>query len=200
MTDAAPAPEPGASLADDDRGVSTTLGYTLTLSITAVLVAGLLTAGGGLIEDQQRIVAADGLSVSGQQLAAGFEDVDRLAATTDNGTVRVNVWLPDSVASGRYTLTVLNESNPTDQPALTTIVARAEGVEVTRNVSFRTENPAANRTIRGGPVTIRYNDSDSDGTRELVVEERQDIAPNSSNLAVFQQEEVVYVDEDKGAA
>lgn len=198
MSDDAPAPEPGASLADDDRGVSTTLGYTLTLSITAVLVAGLLTAGGGLIESQQRTVAADELSVAGQQLAAGFEDADRLASTTDNGTVRVNVWLPEGVAGGGYTLTVRNDSNPPDQPATTTIVARADGVEVTRNVSFRTENPVANRTIPGGPVTIRYNDSDGDGTRELVAAERRSIAPNQPDPAAFGHEEIVYVDADTG--
>ena len=198
MTDGAPRPEPGASLGDDDRGVSVTLGYTLTLSITAVLVAGLLTAGGGLIEGQQRTVAADGLSVSGQQLAAGFEDADRLAATTDTGTVRVNVWLPDSVAGGRYTLTIRNESNQANQPALTTIVAKAENMEVTRNVSLRTENPVANRTLRGGPVTIRYNDSDGDGTRELVVVERRSIALNQPEPAAFGHEEIVYVDAPTG--
>lgn len=192
MTDDPPAPVPGASLADDDRGVSTTLGYTLTLSITAVLVAGLLTAGGGLIEDQRNTVAADELSVSGQQLAAGFENADRLAATTDNGTVRVNVWLPEAIAGGGYELTIRNESNPPDQPALATIVASADGVEVTQNISFRTENPAANRTVPGGPVTISYHDIDGDELRELVVEERRGIRGPVSN------EEVVYVDADSG--
>ena len=198
MTDDPPAPEPGASLAADDRGVSTTLGYTLTLSITAVLVAGLLTAGGALIEDQRRTVAADELTVSGQQLAVGFEDADRLAATTDNGTVRVNLWLPEGVAGGGYTLTIRNEPTPPDQPARATIVASAEGVDVTRNVSFRTENPAANRTIPGGPVTIRYNDSDGDGTHELLVEERGRIAPDPPDPVAFSHQEIVYVDADTG--
>ncbi|MBP1986731.1 DUF7266 family protein [Halolamina salifodinae] len=194
MTDDPPAPEPGASLADDDRGVSTTLGYTLTLSITAVLVAGLLTAGGTLIEGQQRTVAADELSVSGQQLAAGFEDADRLAATTDNGTVRVNVWLPEGVAGGGYTLTIRNESTAAGQPARATIVANADGINVTRNVSFWIENPAANRTVPGGPVTIRYNDTDGDHTRELVVHEQQRIVPNPADPAAFPHNEIVYVD------
>ncbi|GAB7093383.1 hypothetical protein JCM30237_05350 [Halolamina litorea] len=197
MTDGPPAPEPGASLLDDDRGVSVTLGYVLTLSITAVIVAGLLAAGGSLIEDQRRMVAADELSVTGQQLAVGFGEADRLAGTTDDGTVRVNVDLPSGDNSD-YTLRVVNHPTAAGQPARATVVASADGLEVSRNVSFRTAAPVANRTVPAGPVTITYTDSDGDGERELVLAERRRIAPDPLDPAGFGHEEVVYVDADTG--
>ncbi|WP_435115480.1 DUF7266 family protein [Halolamina sp. C58] len=172
MREDAPAPEPDASIAADRRGVSTALGYTLTLSITAILIAGLLTAGGTLVENQQRAVVTDELTVTGQQLASGFEDADRLAGTMHNGTVRVNVWLPADVGSGGgYSLEVVNHPTPDDQPARATIVATAENVDVSRNVSFRTEHPVANRTVPGESVEIAFTDGDGDGTPELVVSE-----------------------------
>lgn len=196
MSDDAPAPEPGASLAADDRGVSTTLGYTLTLSITAVLIAGLLTAGGTLIDDQQRAVVSDELTVTGQQLASGFEDADRLAGTMkggDGGTVRVNVWVPSDVGGGGgYTLRIVNHPTPADQPAMATVVVSADNVDASRNVSFRTEHPVANRTIPGGPVTITYHDADGDMDRELNVEEKREIEGPETNEAI------VYVDADTG--
>lgn len=185
MTDDPPAPEPGASLVNDERAVSTTLGYTLTLSITAVLLAGLLTAGGTLIEDQRQAVATDELTVTGQQLAGGLEDADRLASTNQNGTgeygtVRVNVWLPDGVGMGGYTLRVVNQSSDANQPARATIVATADGTDARRNVSFRTQFPVANRTVPGGPVTIDVRHVDDDGVPELVVEESMDLAPEAA--------------------
>ena len=131
--------------------------------IAVVLIAGLLTAGGTLIEEQQRAVATDQLTVAGQQLAAGFEDADRLAATTDNGTIRVNVWLPDSVAGGQYRIRIVNHPQPPDQPALATVVATAESADARRNVSFRTDHAVPNRTLSGGPILLVYS---VDGTEE----------------------------------
>jgi hypothetical protein len=201
MREDAPAPEPDASIAADRRGVSTALGYTLTLSITAVLIAGLLTAGGTLVENQQRAVVTDELTVTGQQLAAGFEDADRLAGTMRNGTVRLNVWLPSDVgAGGGYSLAVVNRSAPDDQPASATIVVTAEAVDVSRNVSFRTEHPVANETLSGGPVTIRFTDVDSDGVGELVASSATDtdLSPAMSEPAVLGYEEHVPVDDSAG--
>jgi len=193
MTDDPPAPEPGATLAEDSRGVSTTLGYTLTLSITAVLIAGLLTAGGTLIEDQQRAVVTDELTVTGQQLASGFEDADRLAGTMAAGTVRVRVWLPSDVGGGgSYSLEVVNKPTPPEQPARATIALSAEHVDVSRNISFRTGHPVANRTAPGGTVVISFQDSNGDGDRELVIKEPRDIDGPESH------KDVVYVDADTG--
>ena len=183
MPEDAPTPEPGTGFAADDRGVSVTLGYTLTLSISAVLIAGLLIAGGTLIEDQRRAIASDELTVSGQQLAGGFEDVDRLAAAADDGTVRVNVWLPDDVGTGGdYSLQLVNHPTAPDQPARATVVVAAESPDVSRNVSFRTQHPVLNRTLPGGPVSIRFTDADGDGERELVAAEQTGIGPGVPSL------------------
>ncbi|MFW5937458.1 MAG: DUF7266 family protein [Halanaeroarchaeum sp.] len=162
-------------LRDDERGVSTTLGYTLTLSMTVVLIAGLLAAGGSLVEDQRRTVAGDELDVAGQQLAAGFEDADRLAGSADDPTARVNVWLPEQVVNREYEVRVENRSTTSDQPARAAIVTRAEGMETERSVSFRTINPVENRTLPGGPMTIAYEERN--GSHKLVASERQSIAP-----------------------
>lgn len=178
------APDGGGPLATDERGVSTTLDYTLTLSITAVLITGLLIAGGTLIEDQRRAIATDEMTVSGQQLAGGFEDGDRLAGAAGDGTVRVNVWLPDDIgAGGGYTVRLVNHPTPPDQPASATVVVSADDIDVQRNVSFRTEHPVANRTVPGGPVTISFTDGDGDGDRELVVAEQHSIGPGAPSLA-----------------
>lgn len=188
----------GPGLRGDDRGVSTTLGYTLTLSITVVLVAGLLTAGGGMVEDQRRAVVGDQLDVAGQQLAAGYGDADRLAGGVDDAIVRVNVWLPQSVADGEYTVRLVSHPGSADQPGKATIVAAAEDSDVSRNTSFRTAMPVANTTVPGGPVTITYTDEDGDDVRELTLSERRDIGPTPTDSPAFAHSGIVYADGHTG--
>jgi hypothetical protein len=159
-----------------DRGVSTTLGYSITLAITAILIGGLLIAGGGLVDDQRDRIAQEELSVSVEQLASGLNDGDRLAQSTDGGVIGVRIWLPDRVAGGAYTLEVTNESSPADQPARASIAASAQGANAVATVTIRTGVPVANRTIIGGPLVVPYRDADGDGQRELVVNESRGLA------------------------
>lgn len=184
------------NVAVDDRGVSTTLGYVLTLTITAILISGLLIAGGTLVEDQRDRIAQEELSVSAEQLASGLSEADRLAESADGGVMAVRIWLPDRVAGGSYTLELTNESTSPNQPARTTIVATAQGANAETTVSIRTSVPVANRTVLGGPLTVSHRDADGDGSRELVVNESRGLAPQEPEAAAMAHEEVVFVDAD----
>jgi hypothetical protein len=180
----------------DDRGVSTTLGYVLTLTITAILISGLLFAGGSLVEDQRDRIAEEELSVAAEQLASGVNEGDRLARSGDGGVMRVRVWLPERIAGGSYTLELRNESAPAGQPTRATIIATAQGADAQASVSLRTGVPVANRTVQGGPVVVSHRDTDGDGSRELVVNGSRDLALQEPEPAVMAHEEVVFVDAD----
>lgn len=187
---------PRDSIRVDERGVSTTLGYSLTLAITAILITGLLMAGGALVEDQRERIADEELSVSAEQLASGLGDADRLSGTSTDGVLRVTVWLPDRIAGGQYTMTLENHPTAADQPARATIIADSQAVDVTAELSLRTSVPLANRTVVGGPLVVSHRDDDGDGERELVVNESRDVAPEEPEPAVMAHEEVVFADND----
>lgn len=155
------------SFARDDRGVSTTMGYVLTLAITASLISGLLIAGGSYIENQRDTVARDELQVIGDQLASGLSDADRLAATGGDD-VRVELWLPTRVAGGTYTIELQNESGT--NPVTATITSRSTKADVSVEVTVRTTLAVANTSVAGGPVVITARDVDGDSELELVVE------------------------------
>ena len=192
-----PAPVDG-EFGSDDRGVSTTLGYTLTLAITAILMSGLLIAGGTLVDDQRERIAEDELSVTSEQLAGGLTDADQLAGTMSGGVLKVQVWLPERIAGGPYTIELENHPTAADQPANSTIHAEAQDVEATGELSLRTSVPVANQTVVGGPLVITHRDADGDGSRELVVNESQELDPEQPDPAYLGHEEVVYVDDDTG--
>ncbi|MEF8800034.1 MAG: hypothetical protein V5A56_03255 [Halolamina sp.] len=187
-------PGAGWSVLTDERGVSTTLGYSLTLAISAILITGLLAAGGTLVEDQRERIADEELGVAAEQLASGLGDANRLAGTDTDGVLRVTVWLPDRIAGGEYTMTLANQPTADNQPARGTIVAESQAVDVTVQLSLRTSVPVANRTVTGGPMIVSLRDDDGDGARELVVNESRDIAPEEPEPTVMAHEEVVFAD------
>lgn len=112
----------------DCRAVSVTVGYVLMLVVATLLLGTLVTAAGGLIEQQSEAVIDDELTVIGNQLASNLHEADRLAqvahrdanATASGGAGRVvlDVRLPQRVAGSGYLIEVdggtitLNTSNP----------------------------------------------------------------------------------------
>ena len=123
-------------LLGDRRGVSVTVGYVLMLGVAGLLLATVVTAGGGLIEQETEQVVDDELTVVGSQLAANIHEADRLAqvAHTDanttpaTGSVRLEVRLPEQVAGTGYRVEIRNEtiSLLTTNPTLNVTVSYPE--------------------------------------------------------------------------
>lgn len=146
-----------------DRAVSTTLSYLLSLSIAALLVGGLLVAGGDFVTTQRDVVIEEEMKVVGHQLASNVEQADHMVnASSGAATVQVNQTFPDTVARSEYDVTldadnsqlVLNSTNP-DQ---------------TVRVNVTTQTELADSSADGGEITVRYVDADGDGDRELVID------------------------------
>jgi len=165
-------PESGVTrLLSDDRGVSVTVGYVLTLAIGAILLSGVVIGIGGVLDAQTDRAVRGDLSVLGQTAAANVESADRLAraAETDrsnatdtmNASVSVGVDLPDRAAGVPYRLSVDNDAVTvrTDRPAVTMEIAHAARTNVTPT------------TVQGGPIRIEYEPGDA-GTGNLTVVER----------------------------
>lgn len=135
-----------------DRGASTTLGYALTLTITAILVSGLMVTVGSFVAGQNVRVTESELEVVGQRLAGDVEAADRLAeAAGANATVVVRTRLPETVAGRPYRVAV-NESGEGR------LVLSAENPDVTVTVRTVTDRPLANATLGGGDVRVALAD------------------------------------------
>ncbi|MGM0592797.1 MAG: DUF7266 family protein [Halobacteriota archaeon] len=134
----------------DQRGVSTTLGFVLSLAITTVLISGILVSAGGFVEDERERVLRSELTVVGNQLAAHIEGGDRLVSTPGSEHAVVRASVPDRVAGNQYLIAV-NESG-SDQLVLST-----DNPEVTVTVTVVTEMPVAASTLDGGELRISYD-------------------------------------------
>lgn len=153
------------SLAADDRGVSTALGYILNLTVATLIVTGLLVASGGVVEDQREQTVRSELRVVGQQFAADLVAADELAVTAEPGdTVRIERELPQDVAGRTYGIEVGHGGGG---PYL---LLTATGSDVTVKVPLELETPIAATSVNGQRVVVRYADADGDSDYELVVE------------------------------
>lgn len=143
-----------------DRAVSTTIGYVLGLVIASLLISGLFIAGGNALETQRETAVESGLEASGERIATGFSDADRLVESARGGevTVAVAVEAPERIASGGYAIRV---TGGTDGPLYTNeIELEGSGGSITHTVRFRSHTPVSDRSIDGGTVVIRYVDGE----------------------------------------
>jgi len=147
--------------AADRRGVSTAIGYVLTLSVATLLVGGLLVGLGGYVEDQREGTARDELRVIGQQVASDLSSADRLARVGSPEEVRVSRQLPDSVTGTTYRIEVADGATP-DDPV--TIELRTTDPDLTVDLAVRIETEVVDSTVGGGDLVVRL-----DGSGELEV-------------------------------
>jgi len=132
----------------NDRAVSSTLNYVLSLSIATLLVTGLLIAGGTFVEDRQREVIRSELSVVGQQVASDINRADRLL-TAGRGDTRVVVdqSFPEQITGSGYGILL----NPGDDE----LVLRSEAPEVRVEIHVETNQTLVESHADGGVVTVR---------------------------------------------
>ena len=135
------------------RGLSTTLGYTLTLAITAVLVSGLLISGGNFVEDQRERVIETELDVVGEQLATHLHAADRLNQSAEGSrNISIRQPFPADVAGTPYRVTLVEQTDP---------VLRLEtsDAEIVTEVELTNTTDMAQSSASGGTVVIEYNAS-----------------------------------------
>jgi len=144
-------------LLSDERGVSVTVGYVLTLAIGAVLLSGVVIGVGGVVDSQTDRAVRGDLSVLGQTTAANVESADRLARAAGGRSVergrrdeRLRLGRrrsPDPSRGIPYRITVDNDAVTlrTNHPEATLEIPHAARLNVT---------PAS---VRGGPIRIEYD-------------------------------------------
>ncbi|KAB1196618.1 MULTISPECIES: hypothetical protein [Haloferax] len=138
-----------------ERAVSTTLGFVLTLSITTILISGIMVGAGGYVSTEHERVTETELEVVGQRLAANIESVDRVASSSGDETVRTvstRLELPNRVAGTTYRISV--------DPASSELVLRSVDPEVTVRIAVETTVPLESGSVDAGVVTVTYDDAD----------------------------------------
>ena len=132
-----------------DRAVTVTLDYILMLMIATVLLAGILTISGSLIDAQVSQGVESELGAAGESLAVDLQEVQRLVgATEDDSTSLKHVpALPIHVSGYSYTIAIDDDGS--------TIVLEAVRPGTSVRVSTATTDvQPTDGSIRSTDVTI----------------------------------------------
>lgn len=137
----------------DERAVSTTFGYTLTLAIASILVTGLLITGTTFVDDRREEVVEDELTVIGHQIASDLARADRLVQAADSSgsdlTVELDQRFPERLAGSTYRIAL--------EPSNDRLVLRTSAVRVT--VGLGQQTALGESTASGGVVRVVYVDA-----------------------------------------
>ena len=136
----------------DRRATSTALGYVLSLGIAAILVSGLIIAGGGLMESQRDQSARIELRVIGQTVADDLASAARLA-DCDSCRVRLRIDVPSRVSGDAYRIEVVD----VDPPHVHRLVLTTSRTNTAVNVTVRTVLPLAETTVVGGVLVVEFD-------------------------------------------
>lgn len=147
----------------DERAVSSTISYVLTLAISALLVSGLLIAGSDFVNDRREQVVRNELRVVGQQVAADLERADRLVQAAEGSTtVELERTFPNDVSGSQYRIRIETDaSSGPDRIALS-----SADPEIRVEITFRVATDLDDTTVAdGGVIQISYDQS----ATELVI-------------------------------
>lgn len=133
-----------------ERGLSTALGYALSLSVTVLLVISLITAAGGFVSDERERAIRSEAEVVSQRIASGLMTADRLASAAGSGPVRVSATLPTTLAGKQYTIRVV--ANDSDS----TVVVSTENPDVSVSAPFHNDTAVVTETLGGGSLRFQY--------------------------------------------
>lgn len=159
----------------EDRAVSVTVNYVIALALTAILISGLLIAGGSVLEDRRESVTREEFTVLGEQLAAGIGEADSMASTGAED-LRVAVRLPDSVGGSSYLVRVTEVNPPTDQPGEYVLTLSSPATEVSWNATVRTDRPIEGTQVSGGSIVVVLRDDG--GSTEFALVADEEVGPN----------------------
>lgn len=143
------------TLRTDRRATSAALGYVLSLGIAAILVSGLIVAGGGLIDSQRDQAARLELQVVGETLAEDMTSAARLA-DCPSCDVTLRIDLPERVAGESYLIEVTEVSvSPEFYTYRLDLSTGRSDVEV--DIRLRTRRPYQETSVAGGMVVVDYD-------------------------------------------
>lgn len=143
-----------------DRAVSITLTHVLTIGITTILIAMLLTASGTMLESETERSADASLETVGERIADEIGNVDQIANRTDD-SVTLTTEHPRTVASSRYTVELRTDCNEALLDEVDCLTLTADDTDAVAHVPIKTDAAiSGGDSATGGTIVIRYESGD----------------------------------------
>lgn len=148
-----------------NRGVSTVVGYSITVIITTLLVTGLIIGIGGFVNDQRERAVRGELEVVGSQLASDLTALDQLVrggvatgGSPTSLTLESQRPLPSTAAGVSYRVSFEDRTGGTGADVVV-LSTESPDVNVTARLATTEEVPVRPTRLAGGDVNITFDGS-----------------------------------------
>jgi hypothetical protein len=142
---------------DAERGLSPAVNFVLVTGISLLLIGSLFTGISGVLEDRRETAVADGLEVTGHQLAADIAATDRAARTAGDGHITVESRLPARIAGARYSVEIRRDGSSV------VLILRSDDPAATARTTVDNGTAIETGTYNGGTLRLDW----SGGTIEV---------------------------------
>ncbi|WP_244257036.1 hypothetical protein [Halomicrobium sp. IBSBa] len=130
--------------------------HALTISISAILITGLLVGAGGLLDDQRSYVVENGLENIGGAVTSELVKMDQFNTDSLDADVAYTTGHPTRIGGRTYDV-ILEPSSPKS-----TLYLNATGEsELTVLYRFENQTSICESTVDGGEITIAFDVSES---------------------------------------
>jgi len=136
----------------DDRAVSVAVTHVLAIGITTILIVGLLTAAGGLAEDEQERSAREQLQMIGSSMANGIEQADDLGRQGANVSVRKE--FEGTVSGKSYTVDFETDRDAATLTTNACLVLNLTNSDISTTVGVSNQSPVTFEHLGSGTVRI----------------------------------------------
>lgn len=160
----------------DERGISFNLGYTVTVGITAVLLIGVISGVGVVLESQQDRAVSHQVDVIADQVASGVMATDRLGNVGEGGNATVTRELPSEVVGTPYFIRLV------DRPGGSFVVVDAVNAEYEAVVPVNIGGNVRETTVIGGDTIEIVHTLDPDTGERTVHLQPQDKSVIASEI------------------
>jgi len=148
------------SIGSNDRSVSFAVNYVLVIAITAVLITGIIIAGGSFVEDQREQVIAGEMRIIGNHIAGNLEQVDRYARAGPTSEAYINQSFGTDVTGSTWSVE-LDERGGTSQ-----VVVNSTRPEVSVRVNTTVQTDIDEDSYSDtGEISVAYDPN----SNELVI-------------------------------
>ena len=150
-----------------DRGLSITVTHVLTIGITTVLIAVLLTGASAMLDTETDRTTEQSLETIGERLAGEVANVDAIADdSSDSGNVSLHSDQPRRVGGSDYTVELLDSDDCGESSVLTSetncLRLTSDGPDIVQYVPVKIDADVGDdRAAAGGLIVVGY-DSDEE--------------------------------------
>lgn len=154
----------------DRRGASFNVGYTITVGITAILIIGLISGVGTVMQDQQDRAVGHQVNVIGDQVASGVMATERLGSSGTETNASVTRDLPTEVVGTPYQVRLV-EDGPSGDPA---VVVEAQGESYVSETTVSVDSEVEESVVTGGATMEIVHEVDPQtGEATLFIQEKE---------------------------